>query len=127
MLTALDSPQLGLAAAEKKEEQKKFRMQETSIARSHSPEHKQGWRQGSLRRLRKSVAEGYAMHIHNPQKLIANPRQIININPETVTNIPSTDFPGHWPGESHEWSLEKFKNVTFHFQPSPKRILTEMN
>ncbi|KAH8705200.1 putative DNA-directed RNA polymerase I and III subunit Rpc40 [Talaromyces proteolyticus] len=37
-------------------------------------------------------------------------RVIININAETVTNIPSTDFPGHWPGESHEWSLEKFKN-----------------
>ncbi|CRG84261.1 DNA-directed RNA Polymerase III subunit C5 [Talaromyces islandicus] len=40
----------------------------------------------------------------------ANRRRIININAETVTNIPSTDFPGHWPGESHEWSLEKFKN-----------------
>ena len=37
--------------------------------------------------------------------------QIVDINPETVSNIPSTDFPGHWPGESHEWSLEKFKNV----------------
>jgi hypothetical protein len=37
--------------------------------------------------------------------------QIININAETITNIPSTDFPGHWPGESHEWSIEKFQNV----------------
>lgn len=37
--------------------------------------------------------------------------QIVDINPETVSNIPSTDFPGHWPGESHEWSLAKFKNV----------------
>ncbi|RJE22457.1 hypothetical protein PHISCL_05189 [Aspergillus sclerotialis] len=44
-------------------------------------------------------------------------RRIIGINAETVTNIPSTDFPGHWPGESHEWALEKFKNdfkVEFH-------------
>lgn len=39
--------------------------------------------------------------------------QIININAETITDIPSTDFPGHWPGESHEWSIEKFQNVRF--------------
>ncbi|KAI2904045.1 hypothetical protein CBS63078_5680 [Aspergillus niger] len=44
-------------------------------------------------------------------------RRIVDINPETVSNIPSTDFPGHWPGESHEWSLAKFKNdlkIDFH-------------
>ncbi|KAL4868686.1 hypothetical protein BDV12DRAFT_95052 [Aspergillus spectabilis] len=44
-------------------------------------------------------------------------RRIVDINAETVTNIPSTDFPGHWPGESHEWSLEKFRDgfhVEFH-------------
>ncbi|KAF7593134.1 DNA-directed RNA polymerase core subunit rpc40 [Aspergillus hancockii] len=43
-------------------------------------------------------------------------RRIIDINAETVSNIPSTDFPGHWPGESHEWSLDKFKNVQIDFQ-----------
>lgn len=37
--------------------------------------------------------------------------QIIGVNAETVTNIPSTDFPGHWPGESHGWALDQFKNV----------------
>ncbi|KAL5341138.1 DNA-directed RNA polymerase [Aspergillus crustosus] len=44
-------------------------------------------------------------------------RRIVDINAETVTNIPSTDFPGHWPGESHEWSLAKFRDgfhVEFH-------------
>ncbi|RHZ56046.1 hypothetical protein CDV55_105067 [Aspergillus turcosus] len=44
-------------------------------------------------------------------------RSIVGINPETVTNIPSTDFPGHWPGESHEWNLERFRDgfrVEFH-------------
>ncbi|KAL5364554.1 DNA-directed RNA polymerase [Aspergillus floccosus] len=44
-------------------------------------------------------------------------RRLVSINPETVSNIPSTDFPGHWPGESHEWSLDKFRNdfkVEFH-------------
>ncbi|KAL2847664.1 DNA-directed RNA polymerase [Aspergillus pseudodeflectus] len=44
-------------------------------------------------------------------------RRIVDINAETVSNIPSTDFPGHWPGESHAWSLEKFREgfrVEFH-------------
>ncbi|KAL2001195.1 hypothetical protein VTN02DRAFT_2120 [Thermoascus thermophilus] len=44
-------------------------------------------------------------------------RKLVGINAETVTNISSTDFPGHWPGESHEWSLNKFKRdfrVEFH-------------
>ncbi|KAL2830604.1 DNA-directed RNA polymerase [Aspergillus cavernicola] len=52
-----------------------------------------------------------------PSHEVLENRRIVNINPETVSNIPSTDFPGHWPGESHEWSLEKFRNgfqVEFH-------------
>ncbi|OJD21200.1 hypothetical protein ACJ73_07461 [Blastomyces percursus] len=46
-----------------------------------------------------------------------NQRKVIGINAETVTNISSTDFPGHWPGENHEWSIDLFKRnlkVTFH-------------
>ncbi|KAL4741121.1 DNA-directed RNA polymerase [Aspergillus similis] len=44
-------------------------------------------------------------------------RRIVNVNAETVTNIASTDFPGHWPGESHEWNLDRFRDgfrVEFH-------------
>ncbi|KAJ9301978.1 hypothetical protein DTO271G3_844 [Paecilomyces variotii] len=44
-------------------------------------------------------------------------RRIVNINAETVTNISSTDFPGHYPGENHAWALEKFRQgfrVEFH-------------
>ncbi|KAL8897480.1 MAG: hypothetical protein Q9192_002556 [Flavoplaca navasiana] len=44
-------------------------------------------------------------------------RKIVGINAETVTNVTSTDFPGHYPGEDHEWDLEEFKNtftVEFH-------------
>jgi len=37
--------------------------------------------------------------------------QIVGINVETVTNITSTDFPGHYPGEDHTWSLGKFEEV----------------
>ncbi|KAI4286491.1 MAG: hypothetical protein L6R35_004255 [Caloplaca aegaea] len=44
-------------------------------------------------------------------------RKIVGVNAETVTNVTSTDFPGHYPGEDHEWDLEEFRNtfrVKFH-------------
>ncbi|KAI4181514.1 MAG: hypothetical protein LQ346_006762 [Caloplaca aetnensis] len=44
-------------------------------------------------------------------------RKIVGVNAETVTNVTSTDFPGHYPGEDHEWDVEEFKNnltVQFH-------------
>lgn len=41
-----------------------------------------------------------------PQKLV--------VGPENVRNQASNDFPGHWPGEDHEWDLENFKNVCAH-------------
>lgn len=31
-----------------------------------------------------------------------------------MSNISATDIPGHWPGESHEWSVSKFKSVSEH-------------
>lgn len=40
--------------------------------------------------------------------------QNVGINAETVTNISSTDFPGHYPGEDHSWSLSKYKKVGSH-------------
>lgn len=40
-----------------------------------------------------------------------NNLQIVGVNSETVTNVTSTDFPGHYPGEDHAWSLDKFKRV----------------
>ncbi|TKX23466.1 DNA-directed RNA polymerases I and III subunit RPAC1 [Elsinoe australis] len=44
-------------------------------------------------------------------------RRIVGVNPETVTNVTSTDFPHHHIGEDHSWSLEKFRSnlrVDFH-------------
>ncbi|KAL8680338.1 MAG: hypothetical protein Q9186_003459 [Xanthomendoza sp. 1 TL-2023] len=44
-------------------------------------------------------------------------RKIVGVNAETVTNVTSTDIPGHYPGEDHEWDLEDFTNsftVRFH-------------
>ncbi|KAL6248880.1 DNA-directed RNA polymerase core subunit rpc40 [Rhinocladiella similis] len=44
-------------------------------------------------------------------------RKVVGINAETVTNITSTDFPGHHAGEDLSWSLDKFANnlkIQFH-------------
>ncbi|RPA86875.1 putative DNA-directed RNA polymerase I and III subunit Rpc40 [Ascobolus immersus RN42] len=46
-----------------------------------------------------------------------DPRRIIKINEETVTNVAATDFPGHYPGEDHAWDLNLFRKnlkVEFH-------------
>lgn len=34
-----------------------------------------------------------------------------------MTDVVSTDFPGHWPGEDHSWNLEQFKNVQINIRP----------
>ncbi|TGZ84492.1 RBP11-like subunits of RNA polymerase [Ascodesmis nigricans] len=36
-------------------------------------------------------------------------RNIVGIHAETVSNVTSTDFPGHYPGEDHTWNLANFK------------------
>jgi DNA-directed RNA polymerase alpha subunit len=44
-------------------------------------------------------------------------RKIVGINKETVTDVTSTDFPGHYPGEDNSWDLEAFSegfSVQFH-------------
>ena len=51
------------------------------------------------------------------QTLTSQSTQIVGINAETVTNVTSTDFPGHYPGEDHTWSLARFAQtfrVSFH-------------
>lgn len=56
-----------------------------------------------------------------------NRRKIVNINAETVTNITSTDFPGHHPGEDHAWSLSKFRkglSVQFHQNQAHEAIFS---
>ncbi|KAL8714811.1 MAG: hypothetical protein Q9220_001324 [cf. Caloplaca sp. 1 TL-2023] len=51
-----------------------------------------------------------------------NARKIVGVNAETITNVASTDIPGHYPGEDHEWDLEEFKN-TFQVQFHKNRLL----
>lgn len=38
-------------------------------------------------------------------------RRLVGIGAERVTNISSTDFPGHYPYEDNAWNLEKFRKV----------------
>ncbi|EIM80896.1 uncharacterized protein STEHIDRAFT_105319 [Stereum hirsutum FP-91666 SS1] len=38
-------------------------------------------------------------------------RQHVGITAERVTNVSSTDYPGHYPDEDHSWDLQKFKET----------------
>jgi len=40
-----------------------------------------------------------------------NPRVHVGLLEERVTNVSSTDFPGHYPDEDHSWDLTQFKKV----------------
>ncbi|KAJ4288164.1 DNA-directed RNA polymerase core subunit rpc40 [Kalmusia sp. IMI 367209] len=54
-------------------------------------------------------------------------RKKLQVGIETVSNQASTDFPGHWPGESHEWDLDYFKDnlhIDFHSESDNKFDLT---
>ncbi|OJD29477.1 dna-directed rna polymerase i and iii subunit [Diplodia corticola] len=54
---------------------------------------------------------------HQPTQQELERRRLVGVHAEHVSNISSTDFPGHFPGEDHKWSLEKFKqnfHVDFH-------------
>ncbi|GAB7354695.1 hypothetical protein MBLNU459_g5115t2 [Dothideomycetes sp. NU459] len=44
-------------------------------------------------------------------------RRLVGINPETVSSVAATDFPGHYPGEDNSWDIDRFRErlqVTFH-------------
>ncbi|KAI9736901.1 MAG: DNA-directed RNA polymerase core subunit rpc40 [Claussenomyces sp. TS43310] len=52
-----------------------------------------------------------------PSQAELDRRKIVSIGAERVMDVSSTDYPGHYPGEDHSWSLERFKsslNVKFH-------------
>ncbi|KAA8906293.1 DNA-directed RNA polymerase [Sphaerosporella brunnea] len=46
-----------------------------------------------------------------PSAKSSNRRNIVGVNAETVTNVTSNDFPGHWPGEDHSWNVSKFRET----------------
>ena len=42
-----------------------------------------------------------------------NPRRHVGIHAERVSDVSSTEYPGHYPDEDHSWDLEKFKEVRY--------------
>jgi len=38
-------------------------------------------------------------------------RRLVGVKEERVTNVSSTDYPGHYAGEDHSWNLQKFNKV----------------
>ena len=41
-----------------------------------------------------------------------NPRRHVGVHAERISDVASTEFPGHYPGEDHSWSLARFKEVS---------------
>jgi DNA-directed RNA polymerase I and III subunit RPAC1 len=51
-----------------------------------------------------------------------DPRIHVGLSEERVTDVSSTDFPGHHPGEDHSWDLGKFKKkLQVHIQKLSER------
>ncbi|KAF9061206.1 DNA-directed RNA polymerase [Rhodocollybia butyracea] len=38
-----------------------------------------------------------------------NPRRLVGIGAERISNVADSEFPGHYPNEDNSWDLEKFK------------------
>ncbi|KAL1877352.1 hypothetical protein VTK73DRAFT_8725 [Phialemonium thermophilum] len=52
-----------------------------------------------------------------PSQAELDRRKIVGINKETVTDVSSTDFPGHYAGEDNSWNIDTFRDglqVVFH-------------
>ncbi|KAG6843807.1 hypothetical protein H0H87_000232 [Tephrocybe sp. NHM501043] len=44
-----------------------------------------------------------------PSRNEIDPRRLVGVHAERITNVSNTDYPGHYPGEDHSWNLEKFQ------------------
>ncbi|KAF8073513.1 DNA-directed RNA polymerase [Lyophyllum atratum] len=38
-----------------------------------------------------------------------DPRRLVGVHAERITDVSSTDYPGHYPDEDHSWNLAKFQ------------------
>jgi hypothetical protein len=52
-----------------------------------------------------------------------NPRRHIGVHAEHVSDVSSTDFPGHYADEDNSWDLVKFKKVRWRLDPKDCQIL----
>lgn len=68
------------------------------------------WSRNVIRARKSSSSAAYVKAGQNFPRL-ANSYQIVGVHAEHVSNISSTDYPGHFPGEDHRWDLEKFRKV----------------
>ena len=44
---------------------------------------------------------------------VYNPRRHVGIHAERVSDVSSTEYPGHYPDEDHSWDLQKFNEVCY--------------
>lgn len=42
---------------------------------------------------------------------LLNSRRHVGVHAERVSDVSSTEYPGHYPDEDYTWDLEKFKEV----------------
>ncbi|KAK4144933.1 DNA-directed RNA polymerase [Dichotomopilus funicola] len=52
-----------------------------------------------------------------PTKEELERRKIVGINEETITDVASSDYPLHYPGEEHSWDIDAFRrgfSIQFH-------------
>lgn len=56
-------------------------------------------------------------------KILSYIVQLVGVNLETVTDITSTDFPGHYPHEDHAWDVQKFEdNLQIKFNKNEHKL-----
>ncbi|KAG6841339.1 hypothetical protein C0991_012164 [Blastosporella zonata] len=59
-----------------------------------------------------------------PSRNEIDPRRLVGVHAERITNVSSTDYPGHYPGEDHSWNLQKFqKNLKVQVQRLSQRSI----
>ncbi|KAJ3573100.1 hypothetical protein NP233_g2646 [Leucocoprinus birnbaumii] len=52
-------------------------------------------------------------------------KRLVHVGAERVSNVASTDFPGHYPDEDNSWNLDKFKEVRKGFVSPTNKYLNQ--
>ncbi|KAH0586446.1 hypothetical protein H2248_007680 [Termitomyces sp. 'cryptogamus'] len=59
-----------------------------------------------------------------PSRNEIDPRRLVGVHAERITNVSSTDYPGHYHGEDHSWNLTTFqKNLKVSVQRLSQRSI----
>ncbi len=65
----------------------------------------------NLQRAARAISKMASSSSSHLPASVFNPRRHVGVHAERVSDVASTEFPGHYPGEDHSWSLAKFKEV----------------